>query len=192
MTTPLPRLIVAALMTLAATTVLARVDVRVEHDKSFDFKPVRTWAWSPAGRGVMKMARTQNDDPEAMRQLAEPIIVDAVGRETKQRGLTEAAAAEADLHLRYYVLLTMGESAQTVGQFLPATLGWGLPPFAPATQSLEMMNQGSIVLDFSAHDTVVWRGVARAKIKFDADQKRRESLVREAVRDLLRRYPPRS
>lgn len=192
MTPPIPRLIVAALMTLAATTVLARIDVRVEHDKSFNFKPVRTWAWSPDGRGVMKMARTQNDDPEAMRQLAEPIIVDAVGRETKQRGLTEVAAGEADLHLRYYVLLTMGESAQTMGQFLPATLGWGLPPFAPATQSLEMMNQGSIVLDFSAHGTVVWRGVARAKIKFDADQKRRESLIREAVRDLLRRYPPRS
>lgn len=192
MTPPIPRLIVAALITLAATTVLARIDVRVEHDKSFNFKPVRTWAWSPDGRGVMKMARTQNDDPEAMRQLAEPIIVDAVGRETKQRGLTEVAAGEADLHLRYYVLLTMGESAQTMGQFLPATLGWGLPPFAPATQSLEMMNQGSIVLDFSAHGTVVWRGVARAKIKFDADQKRRESLIREAVRDLLRRYPPRS
>ena len=192
MTTPIPRFIVVGLIMLTATTVLARVDVRVEHDKTFNFKPVRTWAWSPAGRGVLKMARTQSDDPEAMRSQAEPIIVDAVGRETKQRGLTEAAAEGADLHLRYYVLLTMGESAQTMGQFLPATLGWGLPPFASATQSLEMMNQGSIVLDFSAHDTVVWRGLARAKIKFDADQKRRESLIREAVRDLLRRYPPRS
>ena len=192
MTTPISRLAVAALMMVVATSVLARIDVRVEHDKSFNFKPVRTWAWSPAGRGALKMARTQSDDPEGMRALAEPIIVDAVGRETKQRGLTEAVDGKADLHLRYYMLLTMGASAQTIGQFLPATVGWGLPPFAAATQSLELMNEGSIVLDFSAHDTVVWRGVASAQIKFDADQKRRESLIRQAVRDLLRKYPPRS
>jgi hypothetical protein len=54
-----------------------------------------------------------------------------------------------------------------------------------------MMNRGSLVLDLSAKGTVVWRGVAQAEIKMDADDKRREALVREAVRDLLRRYPPR-
>jgi uncharacterized protein DUF4136 len=78
-----------------------------------------------------------------------------------------------------------------MGQFLPATTGWGLPPFAPATQSLEIMNQGSFVLDISAGGEVIWRGLAQAKIKTDADQKRREALLREAVRDLLRRFPPR-
>ena len=81
-------------------------------------------------------------------------------------------------------------SAQTMGQFLPATTAWGLPPFEQATQSLKMMNQGSLVLDLSAKDVVVWRGVAQAKIKIDADDKKREALLREAVRDLLRRYPP--
>ena len=81
-------------------------------------------------------------------------------------------------------------STQTVGQFLPATSAWGLPPFAPATQSLKVMNQGSLVLDLSAKGVVVWRGVAQAKIAFDADDKKREALLREAVRDLLKRYPP--
>jgi hypothetical protein len=66
-----------------------------------------------------------------------------------------------------------------------------LPPFAQATQSLEMVDQGSLVIDLSAAKTVVWRGVAQARIKLDADAKRRESLLRESVRDLLRRYPPR-
>jgi hypothetical protein len=36
----------------------------------------------------------------------------------------------------------------------------------------------------------VWRGVAQAKIKFGIDAKKRESLLREAVHDLLRRFPP--
>jgi hypothetical protein len=190
MTKPLAPFVLAALLALPAAGVLARTEVRVEHDKTFNFKPVRTWAWSPAGRGAVKMARTQSDDPEGMRKLAEPIIVEAVGQEIKQRGLTEAAADGADLHIAYYLLLTMGESAQVMGQFLPGTTAWAMPPFAMSTQSLEMMNQGALVLDLSARDTVVWRGVARAKIKFDADQKRRESLLREAVRDLLRKYPP--
>ena len=82
-------------------------------------------------------------------------------------------------------------TAQTLGQFLPATTAWGIPPFAPATQSLQVMNQGSLVLDLNAKETIVWRGVAQAQIKMDADDKRREALIRESVRDLLERYPVR-
>lgn len=81
-------------------------------------------------------------------------------------------------------------SAQTRGQFLPANTAWGLPPFPPATQALKSMDHGSLVLDISANGKVVWRGVAQAKIKIDADAKKREALLREAVRDLLRRFPP--
>ena len=48
------------------------------------------------------------------------------------------------------------------------------------------------MLDLSANGQVVWRGVAQAKIKMDADEQRRTSLLRESVRDLLQRYPPKS
>ena len=54
------------------------------------------------------------------------------------------------------------------------------------------MNQGSLVLDLSAHRAVVWRGVAQAQDQSRIDDKKREALVREAVRDLLKRYPPKS
>ena len=77
-----------------------------------------------------------------------------------------------------------------MGQFLPSTVNWGLPPFAPATQSLQMMNKGSLVLDLSSKGVVVWRGVAQAKIDFETNDKKREALIREGVRDLLKRYPP--
>ena len=174
---------------LAMHLVIARVDVKVEFDKTFDFKPVKTWAWTEQP-GEVKMARTQDDDPEAARKRAEPVILEAVATEIGRRGLTRATS-DPDLFVTYYLLLTTSMSAQTLGQFLPATAAWGLPPFAGATQSLKMMNRGSLVLDLSAKGTVVWRGVAQAEIKMDADDKRREALVREAVRDLLRRYPPR-
>ena len=163
----------------------------MEFDKTFDFKPVRTWAWNPKGAGEVIMARTADDNPETMKRAAEPSILDEAAKVMASRKL-QPATAEPDLTLTYYLLLSTGASAQTMGQFLPATTAWGLPPFAPSTQSLQVMNQGSLVLDFSANGTVVWRGVAQAQIKMDADNKKRESLLREGVRDLLRRFPPES
>jgi len=112
-----------------------------------------------------------------------------VAIEMKNRSLQQAAS-QPDLMLTYFLLLSTNMSAQTVGQFLPSTTAWGLPPFAPATQSLKMMNKGSLVLDLSAKGVVVWRGVAEAKVDFEADDKKREALIREGVRDLLKRYPP--
>ena len=69
-------------------------------------------------------------------------------------------------------------------------MSWGLPLFPQATQSLKIMNQGALVIDLSAKGNVVWRGVAQAEIKSDMERKRREDLLRGAVRDLLKRYPP--
>jgi hypothetical protein len=170
---------------------LEGVDVRVEHDKTFNFKPMRTWAWSQDGPGYVRMARTQQDDPDAAKRKAEPWILDAVASEMTRRGM-QRAESEPDLNLTYYLLLSTNMSTQTMGQFLPATAAWGLPIFAPATQSMKMMNQGSLVLDLSSKGVVVWRGVAQAKVAFEVDDKKREALLREAVRDLLRRYPPKS
>jgi len=106
-----------------------------------------------------------------------------------KRGLT-AAAENPDLTLTYFLLLTVGNTAQTVGQFLPSTTAWALPPFVASTQSLEFIEQGALVLDLSANGEVVWRGVGEAQIKMDLDQNKRIALVNEAVREILGRYPP--
>jgi hypothetical protein len=183
------RWIAAAAVTLAVQTAFA-VDVKIEFDKTFDFKAARTWAWNGSGAGKVMMARTPDDDPAVMQKQAEPIILDAVATEIGRRGLQQATSP--DVFVTYYLLLTTGTSAQTLGQFIPGPLQWGIPPFAPGTQSLEMMHHGSLVLDFTVKETVVWRGVAQANVKVGTDPRRREALLREAVRDLLRRFPPRS
>jgi hypothetical protein len=119
----------------------------------------------------------------------------AVTEQMSRRGYQHADGA-ADVVVTYYLLLTLSVSAQVMGQFVPATPEWGLPPFTAATQSYTLMNQGALVLDVSADVSaarkVIWRGVAQARIKFDADDKRRETLIRDAVRDLVRRFPKRS
>jgi uncharacterized protein DUF4136 len=168
----------------------AGVDVRAEFDKKFDFAKVRTWAWNPAGAGEVKMARTPDDDPEVVRKRAEPIIKESVAAELASRKL-QLSDANPDLTLTYYLLLTVGSSTQTLGQFLPPVAEWGLPPFTPQTQSLTVVERGSLVLDLSSDGRVVWRGIAQAKIKWEDDSARREALLRGAVRDLLKRFPPR-
>jgi hypothetical protein len=117
--------------------------------------------------------------------------VSAVTEQMGRRGY-QPAAETADVLVVYYLLLTLNISAQTLGQFVPATPEWGLPPFAAATQSYEVMHQGSLVLDVSRERKVVWRGVARANIEMGASRVRRDALIRDAVRDLVRRIPKRS
>lgn len=179
-----------AMLGLAVQITSARIDVKVDFDKNFDFKSVRTWTWATPQPGDVKMARTKEDDPEAMRRLAEPVILEAMNAETKRRGL-EPASGAPDVVITYYLLMSTTMSAQTMGQFLPAVSGWGLPPFEGATQSLKIMNRGSLVLDMSAKDQVIWRGLAQANLKMDADIPERQKKLREAVRDLLAKFPPR-
>lgn len=169
----------------------ARVKVDIDFDKTFDFSTLKTWAWNPSGPGEVKMARTAEDDPEAAKKLSEPWIVSAVADEMGRRGLTQATA-NPDATVTYYLLLSTSMNSQVVGQFLPATTAWALPPFLASTQSLEVMNQGSLVLDISAKGNVVWRGVARSQIKMGISDDKRQSLIREAAKDLLKRFPPKS
>ena len=184
-------LAIATAMVLAIHVGLEGVDVNIEHDKAFDFTSARTWAWNPKGAGDVIVARTKDDDPAAMKKKAEPLILDAVAGELMQRGLQQAAA-QPDLTVTYYLLLSTNMTAQTMGQFLPATTAWAYVPFSAATQSIKMMNQGALVLDLSAKGAVVWRGVAQARVAFGEDDKKREAILREGVRDLLRRFPPKA
>jgi hypothetical protein len=183
--------VVAVAGVLGGSVGLDAVDTQVDYDKAFDFKTLRTWGWDPAEAVVVKMARTQQDDPATMRRKVEPWIREEMTREMARRGLTEASSSFApDLIVKSFLLLTLNVETQTLGQFLPAVTMWGLPPFAPATQSDKILNRGSLVLDFSAKGTLVWRGVAQSEIAPDAGDKKREERVREGIRDLVKRYPP--
>lgn len=169
----------------------AAVKVKTQFTKSFDFSKARTWSWHDGAPGEVKMARTADDDPEVVRQRAEPVVLAAVAAALPQRGLTAAApGAASDVKVKYYVLITIGTDAQVIGQFLPAVTAWGLPPFAAATQSYKVIEQGSLVIDISANQEVVWRGIGQAELKPGQTQEKRHALIREAVQEILKHYPP--
>ena len=181
-------LAIAIGVVVAVQSGAAAIKVHVDLDKAFDFRQVHTWAWAVPTAGHVMAARTPTDDPEAIQRLAEPVVMEAVIAEMPGRGLKHTIDAP-DVTLKYYLLLTIGTSAQTIGQFLPAVSQWGIPPFTASTQSLKVIQQGSLAIDVFAKGEVVWRGVAAAEIKPGLTTDKRAALVREAVREVLRRYP---
>jgi Domain of unknown function (DUF4136) len=178
----------------AAVVVSAKVKIDVMHDPEFDFRPVRTFAWHPGGAGEVKVLVKNSGDPQKLRERFEPVIKPAVEQELTKKGLTLSLGGTPDVYASYYVLITAGDSSQAIGQFLSPTMEWGVPPFAGATQSLKIYEQGSLILDLSSPSlkSAVWRGVAKAEIERQRSEPQRDARIREAVREMIKKYPPKS
>jgi hypothetical protein len=172
----------------------AKIKVRAEPDPDFDFATVKTWAWD-ADAGDVMMARTQSDDPAALKARVDPMVRRYVESEMTKKGLKVAPAGTTpNVFLHYYVLVTISATGQYAGQFLPAVPYWGLPPFNPGTTALDVATKGSLILDAllpgaAGERKVVWRGLAESTVADDDPQPKREARMREAVAELVKRFP---
>ena len=124
----------------------------------------------------------------------EPAIRSTSARRWRRRGWRSQSNAAPDVQLHYYVLVTVGVTGQEMGQFLPAVPYWGLPPFPPATTSLNVVTNGSLVLDAMLPGTagerrVVWRGVAQSTVEDDDSPEKRDARLRDASTELVKRFP---
>src|SRR5262245_24747420 len=185
--------VIIAFAALALTTTLgaAKIKVKVDYDKAFDFKPLRTYAWHPKGAGDVKILQNSGDNPEEIKARIDPVIRGVVEQALASRGLTKAAS-NPDAFIYYYALIGPNIASQTMGQFLRPVPEWGLPPFAPATQSLEIYEQGTLILDIDAAsaDKMVWRGSASAEIDRQNSETTRNNRIRDGVQEMLKKFPP--
>jgi hypothetical protein len=180
-------------MAVAVLEAAPRIKVRAEPDPTFDFATVRTWAWD-LDAGDVIMARTQTDDPAALKARVDPLIRKFVAAAMAQKGLTDATGGEPAVHLHYYVLVTVNTIGQTMGQFLPSVAYWGLPPFTPQTTSLEIVTKGALVVDALLPGTVgerrvIWRGIAQSTLDDTAKDSEREARLKYAADELVKRFP---
>jgi Domain of unknown function (DUF4136) len=190
------RFVVSVFVAVVALGVIveAKIKVRAEPDPAFNFSTVKTWAWDDeAGKVYMKRYAT---DAEAapLQERIEPAIRKYVGEAMAKTGLALASNAAPDVQLHYYVLVTVGVTGHEMGQFLPAVPYWGLPPFPPATTSLNVVTNGSLILDAMLPGTagerrVVWRGVAQSTVEDDDSPEKRDARLREASTELVKRFP---
>jgi hypothetical protein len=178
---------------LAASLGAAKIKTKAEPDPTFDFSALHTWAWD-ADAGDVIMARTAKDDPAPLKQYIDPRIRKYVEAEMTKKGLTVAASGTPDVQLHYYVLVTIASNDQFMGQFLPAVPYWGLPPFAPATTSLDIATKGSLILDAllpgeKDRRRVIWRGMAQSTVEDGDADAVREARLKEASAELIKRFP---
>jgi hypothetical protein len=187
----------AACVTLAAlvgflTIVDAKVKVQTKRDETFSFTGLRTWAWHPDGAGEVKMMLTPDDDPAAVRARFEPVIKAAVESELAARKFVAAPPGQTpDLFVMYYVLISTNTNRSVVGQNVTAEMYWAVPMLAQSTQSFEIFEEGSLLLDASSPATksLVWRGVAQAKIDRERTPAQRDARLRDAVASLIDKFP---
>jgi hypothetical protein len=171
----------------------AKIKIKAEPDPAFDFATVKTWAWD-ADAGEVIMARTPADDPAAVKQRIDPLIRKFVTAAMTKKGFTAAAGGTPDVQLHYYVLVTVTQTGQYMGQFLPSVAYWGLPPFAPVATSLDVATKGSLVVDAllpgeKDKRKVVWRGMAESTLDESSADAKRDARIREACEGLIEKFP---
>ena len=185
------QLAVMMLIVLAATVTIVATKIQAQRDPAFDFSKLTTWKWNADGPGVVKVIVSERSNSEAVQKKYEPEIVKAVEEQFAARGYTPATIGTPDFVATYYLLITVGMSSQTMGQFLPSNAQWGIPLFAPATQSMTVYPQGTLVLDVSspAASGMIWRGMAEAKIDLENSETKRVSRIRTIIKDLVAKFP---
>jgi len=187
------RLAATALAAIAVCGPLyaAKTDLDIDYDKTHSFAGQRKWAWHPDGPGDTRLAISAADDAKRVAARVDPVVIPAVERELKGRGLAKVADAP-DLYVHYYFLGTVGELSQVAGQFLPAVPVWGVPPFAASSTALSVYPVGTLIIDITsaANRAIVWRGVAQRKVDMESSEQKRKEVLDRAVRDLLRGFPP--
>jgi hypothetical protein len=183
----------ALVWTLTSASPEAQADINIQYDKTFSFAGLNTWAWHPDGAGDVRLAVSADDDPKRVAARVDPVIIPAVEKELATRKLTQAGAADAALYVHYYVLVTVGQSAQVMGQFVAPVPDWGLPPFSPSTTALTVYPVGTLLVDITARgrEGIVWRGAAQRRVELEKTDAERRPVLERAIRDLFRNFPPR-
>jgi hypothetical protein len=168
----------------------AKTDIKVDYDPKFSFAGLKTWAWHPDGSGEVKLV-VADADPKRWAARLDPIIIPAIERELAAQKFSRSQQG-AELYVHYYVLATVEQFRQTAGQFLPATPQWGIPPFIASTSALSIYPVGTLIIDITSvtKQAIVWRGSAAREIDWDRTDEQRHKVLDQAIRDLLKKFPP--
>ena len=120
------------------------------------------------------------------------MIIKAVEQELTKKGFRKAAAGEKpDFLVAYFGLVSVSTSGQTLGQFLPGSVAWGLPPFDQVATSLKIYEQGSLVIDvMTPARQPMWRAVAQAEVNRDQPAEKRNKRLQDVIADIIEKFPP--
>ena len=185
-------LIPLLLVVFTTTALVAGTKIQAQRNETFNFATLKTFTWNPGKPGDVKVWLTAESKSEPVQRQYEPMIMKTVEEELVRRGYTRAApGTAADFTVTYYLLITAGSNSQQMGQFLPATTEWALPPFTAQTQAFHMYPLGTLVIDVGAPDAdhVVWRAVAQAEVELKKTDEARAETLKRIMKDVFAKLP---
>jgi len=166
---------------LAVVVACSPITVHTDHDPAADFARLRTYGWLQKPSDTPRDPRIDND-------LLDSRVHSAVNDELVARGYHEAP--NPDFRVTYHVMLSNKLDVQS----FPTYYGYGLGRVGVASSDVrvEQYEVGTLLLDVvdGAKNELVWRGSAQARIDPDRSPQERTKLIRDAVHQMLERFPP--
>jgi Domain of unknown function (DUF4136) len=170
-----------------------KLDIKTQKDKTADFSAVRTYAWLPPAPIVRNVAPDAYSNPTLSQEALGPAIIAAVDRELTARGLVQAPADVADVHVTYFAALTVGFSETYLGEYYGYITGWAAPiPSAIApTTSVTVYEKGTVLVDVvnRAAKRAMWRGTVVTRIHQEHTLEKRVERINEGAKRLFREFP---
>lgn len=173
------------------------INVSSDYDPEADFSTLRSFAWLPE-------PQYESGDPllEHNSLLARR-IQSAVESELAVKGYTKTKHDSADFALGYHVTRNQETSVQVIDRYYdyyrPGWRGYtrhrGMPGSYGNVHSEAIVYQyqsGTLILDIviPANRQLIWRGTAKAEIDPNSTPEEKETLIRNAVREILAHFPP--
>ncbi len=182
-------LLIASLLALAACQ-SAQLDS--DYDPNRDFAALQTWSWQEPA------VQYRPDDPRLRSDLTEQRLRQAVAAQLEQRGLRQAASADAaNFRVQAFVIVDDRQQQMATyyggGYYGGGYWGgmWGYPGYTEV-RTLDYQ-VGTLQLDFLDRDgKLIWRGSAAQILrKGQKAPAERTRAIHETVAKILAQYPPR-
>ncbi len=168
--------------------------IRIEREASAPIAPGSTWAWGLPDRDGL----APEDGAIIPDDSVHRMILGAIEAELTARGFARVRGDSAQLVVHYHVgrrsvldtLPPLGEPRRDGGAITaPGSWGGYGRPESVDDRTVEWQ-EGMLIVDViaRAQAVVAWRGVIAGEIR-EAAGRHPEPAVREAVRQLLRRFP---
>jgi hypothetical protein len=172
----------AVAVILAPALVLAQ-KTSYDYEKSADFGAYKTYAFK--------------DGTKVGQELIDNRILSAIEAELGAKGLTKSESSP-DLFVVYHTAFDKQKDISTYssgygGGYGPYGWGWGGGWAGGTTQTqVRDILVGTLVIDMAdAHkQQVVWRGMGVKEVNTQANPEKRDKSINEAVKKILKNYPP--
>ena len=173
--------IALGLFTALLTAACATIDVNVDYDTSADFFSYRSYGLLPEPEVTGNL---RADSP-----LLHARIRTAIGEQLELQGYV--TAADPQILVGYHVSTQRRLDVRTVDSHYGYGHWRGRRSVRTTTEVSEY-EQGTLVIDIvdAARNTLVWRGAGEARLRNDPTPDQISQRVREAVAEILGRFPP--